>query len=101
MNDDDAPPDSVVQVQEEDAQDALNRNVEVPGPALSEAGGMSTMNSIGAYKADGRIEPAAQPDQCNPPPVPTATLDGNREAISHIDSDVPPPDQIKAIEQSA
>lgn len=46
-------------------------------------------------------DPPAQPDQSDPPPVPTATLDGNRENVSHIDSDVPPPDQIKVIEQTA
>lgn len=33
--------------------------------------------------------------------MPVATLDANREAVSHIDSDVPPPDQIKAIGQTA
>jgi hypothetical protein len=100
-NEDDAPSDPVAQVEDEDAPKALAKEEEVPGPALSETGGMLRMNMKGAHKADKGTEPAAQPDQGDPPPVPTATLDGNRETISHIDSDVPPPDQIKAIEHSA
>jgi hypothetical protein len=44
----------------------------------------------------------AQPvDQTDPPPMPIATLDGNRENVSHIDSGIPAPDQTQAIETSA
>jgi len=75
----DAPPNPVEQVKGEVGQDE-----DVPGPALSEAG-----------------EPA-QPNhetESNPLPVPAATTDTLPETISHIDSDFPPPDQIKAIEE--
>ncbi|KAF1834884.1 hypothetical protein BDW02DRAFT_314976 [Decorospora gaudefroyi] len=73
----DAPPDPVKQVEEE----------VVPGPALAEAG-----------------EPEAQLTRENEPApqvVPAATSDPIPETISHIDSELPPPDSIKAIEQSA
>lgn len=51
-----------------------------------------------------KTEPPLQPvdqDESTAPTVPVATIDGNRETISHIDSEVPPPDQTQAIEQSA
>src|SRR4051812_25685198 len=72
------------------AQDAQVESEDAPGPALAEAGGMSMLNGTSKCKADTTIEPPAQPDQTDIPPIPTATLDGNRETISHIDSDVPP-----------
>ncbi|OAK97066.1 hypothetical protein IQ06DRAFT_328245 [Phaeosphaeriaceae sp. SRC1lsM3a] len=71
------------EAQEPEGQDAAE-DQEVPGPALSEAG-----------------DPAPQPDQSDPPPIPTATLDANRETVSHIDSDVPPPNQTQAVENTA
>jgi hypothetical protein len=57
--------------------------------------------TIGRREANRRTEPPAQPDQSDPPPMPTATLDGNRETISHIDSDVPAPDRTQALERTA
>ncbi|KAF2821335.1 hypothetical protein CC86DRAFT_359086 [Ophiobolus disseminans] len=81
-----APSDPVKQVQEEPEGDAKHKDA-APGPALSEAG-----------------EPPVQPinqDESLAPAFPVATLDANRETISHIDSDVPPPDQTKAIEHAA
>jgi hypothetical protein len=97
QQEDDAPPSA------DEAGDSLAREEEdVPGPALSEAGGVSTRRNTAAQKANAGTEPAPQPaDESEAPSVPTATLDGNRETISHIDSDVPPPDRIKAIEQTA
>jgi hypothetical protein len=87
---------------EEDAQGLSREEEDVPGPALSEAGGWSTRKETDAQKANEETEPAAQPiGESEPPSIPTATLDGNRETVSHIDSDVPPPDRLKAIEQSA
>ena len=50
---------------------------------------------------DRSVEPE-QPNHENesrPPPVPAATTEPLPETISHIDSDIPPPDQIKAIEE--
>ncbi|KAH4219064.1 hypothetical protein HBH92_183290 [Parastagonospora nodorum] len=93
-------PEPVAQGEEDDAQD-VDEEPDAPAPALEEAGGVSMSNDTSRRKADATADPPAQPDQSDPPPVPTATLDGNRENVSHIDSDVPPPDQIKATEQSA
>ncbi|CAO2651567.1 Nn.00g041370.m01.CDS01 [Neocucurbitaria sp. VM-36] len=73
----DAPPDPVEQAEQE-----------VPGPALAEAGEEPEGHPTG------QIEP-------EPLPVPAATTNPVPETISHIDSDVPPPDPIQAIEQPA
>lgn len=53
------------------------------------------------HGTDKEPDPAPQPDQSDPPPIPTATLDANRETVSHIDSDVPPPNQTQAVENTA
>jgi len=100
----DAPPDPVAQVQEEAGEEAAEKKEDAPGPALADVGGMSKITSDGAHKADDLAEPPSQPidqDESNAPTLPVATVDANRETISHIDSDVPPPDQTKAIEQPA
>ncbi|KAH8704649.1 hypothetical protein GQ44DRAFT_831325 [Phaeosphaeriaceae sp. PMI808] len=73
----DAQPDLEAQGQEEETEDA-------PGAALSEAG-----------------EPVTQAVENSDSAVPVATIDVNRETVSHIDGDVPPPNQNIAIEQSA
>jgi hypothetical protein len=96
----DAPPEPVAQVEEE-AQDVAEAKEEAPGPAVSKAGDAPTLDGDGAQSANTDSEPTAQPvDQGDAPPVPTATLDGNRETISHIDSDIPPPDQTQAVEST-
>ncbi|EOA83461.1 hypothetical protein ACJQWK_00458 [Exserohilum turcicum] len=81
-----APPEPVAQAGEADPRQAPSE-AEAPGPALAEAG-----------------EPQAQPERepdAEPVPVPAATTDSLPETVSHIDSDVPPPDQTQAIEQPA
>lgn len=98
---DDAPPDPVAQVQQEERPDVID-NRDAPGPALSEAGGASIPVALNTPKADITTDPAVQQiDENEQLPLPVATIDANRETISHIDSDVPPPDQTKAIEHSA
>ena len=87
------------EAQESEEQEAADEQ-EVPGPALSEAGGMYGMPLSRPQGLQG-IEPAPQPDQSDPPPIPVATLDANRETVSHIDSDIPPPDQTQAVETTA
>ncbi|KAH7065758.1 hypothetical protein BKA63DRAFT_164296 [Paraphoma chrysanthemicola] len=82
---DDASPNPVIQMENEEA--VSGQSEEVPGPPLAEAG-----------------EPPAQPldpSEIAPPTLPVATIDANREAISHIDSDIPLPDQTNVVEHSA
>jgi len=100
--DGDAPVDPIEQVEDEGAEDVTEKP-DAPGPALSEAGGTLTLNTLDARKADRRIEPPAQPDQdeSTAPALPVATIDANRETVSHMDSDIPPPDQTQAVQQSA
>ncbi|KAI4691927.1 uncharacterized protein J4E84_002895 [Alternaria hordeiaustralica] len=98
----DAPPDAVEQVNTEVGDDTAIKE-QVPGPALSEAGGMRTMSTSLPLDADPSLE-AEQPTheaEPEPRPVPAATTDSLPETISHIDSDIPPPDEIKAIERPA
>lgn len=48
------------------------------------------------------VEPGAQPEaEPEAMPVPVAATDAIPETISHIDSEVPPPDQAQAVEQPA
>ncbi|KAI4956286.1 hypothetical protein J4E91_000497 [Alternaria rosae] len=98
----DAPPDAVEQVNAEVGDDTATKE-HVPGLALSEAGGMRTMGTWLPLDADPNQE-AEQPTRETEPeplPVPAATTDSLPETISHIDSDAPPPDEIKAIERPA
>ncbi|KAF1917389.1 hypothetical protein BDU57DRAFT_546676 [Ampelomyces quisqualis] len=101
----DAPPDPVAQAAEEGNdgdQHLAKTEQDAPGPALSEAGGRSDPKVNDAPAAGAKTDPAPQPvDQGDPPPMPTTTLDADREIIAHINSDVPPPDQVKAIEDTA
>ncbi|KAF2028155.1 hypothetical protein EK21DRAFT_70301 [Setomelanomma holmii] len=46
-------------------------------------------------------KPVKVTDDTAPPPIPVATLDANRETVSHIDSDVPAPDRAQAVEHLA
>ncbi|KAI4637572.1 hypothetical protein J4E83_000389 [Alternaria metachromatica] len=99
----DAPPDAVEQVNTEVGDDTATKE-HVPGPALSEAGGMRTMSTSLPLDADSNLEAEQQPTreaEPEPLPVPAATTDSLPETISHIDSDIPPPDEIKAIERPA
>ncbi|KAI4713284.1 hypothetical protein J4E89_002263 [Alternaria sp. Ai002NY15] len=98
----DAPPDAVEQANTEVGDDTATKE-HVPGPALSEAGGMRTMSASPPLDADPSLE-AEQPTREAEPesvPVPAATTNSLPETISHIDSDIPPPDEIKAIERPA
>ncbi|EMD63581.1 hypothetical protein GGP41_005769 [Bipolaris sorokiniana] len=73
------------QVEEEASAKQATPEPEVPGPALAKAG-----------------EPEAQPElEPDTTPVLVATTDSLPETVSHIDSDVPPPDRTQVIEQSA
>lgn len=83
----DAPPSPVEQVEQEAGDDATSTMPDVPGPVLAEAGEP-------AAPSPGETGPA-------PHPAPASLLDPLPETISHIDSDLPPPDPLKAIERSA
>ncbi|KAH7359619.1 SAP domain-containing protein [Pyrenochaeta sp. MPI-SDFR-AT-0127] len=83
----DAPPSPVEQVEQEVGDDDTSAKPEAPGPVIA-AAGESQAHSPGG------TEPA-------PLPLPASTLDPLPETISHIDSDVPPPDPIKATERPA
>lgn len=77
----------------------------VPGPPLNEAGGMQDDYSSSSSRVDAGSEPeqtaaGAQADSA-PTPVPAPTADRSPETISHIESDIPPPNDIKAIEHPA
>lgn len=77
----------------------------VPEVPLVEAGGMLE-NSAEAYTcADARSEPAQTVTEteaeADPTLVPAPTADRSPETISHIESDVPPPSDTKAIEHTA
>jgi hypothetical protein len=101
---DDALPDSVEQVDEEAEKDTAVEKPEVPGPALADAGGKFTDIANFAHQSDPPPELAAQPSdtpEIVTPPVFTATIDANRQTVSHIDSDVPAPDPIKVMEITA
>jgi hypothetical protein len=77
---------------------------EVPGPALAEAGGTHANGNALELETNARVEPEAQlarETEPEPLPVSAATSEPIPETISHIDSDMPPPDDIKAIEQPA
>ncbi|KAG9189403.1 hypothetical protein G6011_06271 [Alternaria panax] len=80
----DAPHDAAEQVKEEAGHDGTATKEHVPGPALSDAG---------------ELEQPNHETESKPLPVPAATTDALPETISHIDSDIPPPDQIKATEE--
>jgi hypothetical protein len=98
----DAPPDPVEQVEPEAGGDTAATE-DASGPALSEAGGIRTMGTSSALDTDPHLEPeqAKRETEPEPRPVPVATTDSLPETISHIDSEVPPPDQIKATEEPA
>jgi hypothetical protein len=101
---DDALPDSVEQVDEEAEKDTAVEKPEVPGPALADAGGKFTDIANFAHQSDPPPELAAQPSdtpEIVTPPVFTATIDANRQTVSHIDSYVPAPDPIKVMEITA
>jgi hypothetical protein len=100
----DAPLDPVEQAEDElDERHAVQAE-QVPGPALAEAGGMYATNGSVEHQSNMGTEPEAQlirETEPEPLPVPAATSEPIPETISHIDSDMPPPDEIKAIEQPA
>lgn len=89
----------------EQAEDQSAQGEAVPGPPLDEAGGMLG-GSIEAHRdADASLEPkrtaAEMQAEAEPVPVPAPTADRSPETISHIESDVPPANDTKAIERSA
>ena len=77
----------------------------VPEIPLEEAGGRSRILNEARNGADTSSEPkqtAAEVEaEKEPTPVPAPTADRSPETISHIESDVPPPNDTKAIEQPA
>ncbi|KAH6625861.1 hypothetical protein C7974DRAFT_456189 [Boeremia exigua] len=72
----------------EPAEDKSSGEDDVPDPPLEEAGEPKQT----AAETKAAAEPA---------PVPAPTADRSPETISHIDSDMPPPDETKAIERPA
>lgn len=78
---------------------------DVPGPPLAEAGGMFELQGQVTNRADPYSEPAQTAAEAEtesePTLVPAPTADRSPETISHIESDVPPPNETKAIEQPA
>lgn len=80
----DAPLDPVGPVEPEAGQDAQTTQSQVPGPALSDAG-----------------EPKEYLSRETEPTILPPTSDRLPENVSHIDSDEPPPNTIKAMEHSA
>jgi hypothetical protein len=75
---------------------------EAPGPALQEAGGMYEPENLMRLVTYSKAEPEAQSvPEPNANSVPVATTDSLPETISHIDSEIPPPDRTQAIEQPA
>ena len=89
----------------EQAEDGSAREEAVPGPPLEEAGGVFDASVEACRSADASLEPkqtAAEVEaEAGPTPVPAPTADRSPETISHIESDVPPPNDIKSIEQPA
>ncbi|KAH7076101.1 hypothetical protein FB567DRAFT_596726 [Paraphoma chrysanthemicola] len=82
---DDAPLNPANEVDNEEV--VPGQSEEAPGPPIAEAG-----------------EPPARPlgpSETATPTLPDATIDANRETVSHIDSDIPPPDQMSVVEHSA
>jgi hypothetical protein len=100
----DAPLDPVEQAKDElDGKHAV-RAKKVPGPALAEAGGMYAINGSVEHQPNTGTEPEAQltrETEPEPLPVPAATSEPIPVTISHIDSDMPPPDETRAIEKPA
>ncbi|KAF2993450.1 hypothetical protein E8E13_001992 [Curvularia kusanoi] len=85
----DAPAEAAADAQQPESAEAQSEQGDgAPGPPLEEAGDPV------ATVAETRAE-------AEPTPVPAPTADRSPETISHIDSDVPPPDHLKAIEQPA
>ncbi|KAF2629404.1 hypothetical protein BU25DRAFT_389586 [Macroventuria anomochaeta] len=72
----------------EQAEDQSAQEESVPGPPLEEAGEPE--------QTAAKIQAEAAPT-----PVPAPTADRSPETISHIESDMPPPNDTKAIEQPA
>jgi hypothetical protein len=94
----------VERVNEEADEKHVVQKEELPGPALAEAGGMHKTQGLAASKADMGAEPEAKltrETETEPLSVPATTSEPIPEMISHIDSNMPPPDDIKAIEQPA
>ncbi|KAJ4310121.1 hypothetical protein N0V94_008599 [Neodidymelliopsis sp. IMI 364377] len=82
---DNAPEESAPDVEEPAQEEDHNEQEEaVPGPPLAEAG-----------------EPAQTVAEAEPISIPAPTADRSPETISHIESDVPAPNETKSIEQPA
>ncbi|OSS48370.1 hypothetical protein B5807_07620 [Epicoccum nigrum] len=85
----DAPADAATDAREPEGAEAQSVQEDpVPGPPLQEAGELEAT----------AVETHAK---AKPTPVPAPTADRSPETISHIDSDAPPPNDVKMIVQPA
>lgn len=81
----------------------------VPEVSLAEAGGLSNAFKEASGGADTGLEPNSTATatateaqtEAEPTPVPAPTADRSPETISHIESDLPQPNQTKATEHTA
>ncbi|KAJ4986716.1 sap domain-containing protein [Stagonosporopsis vannaccii] len=89
----------------EHSKDGSSQEDDVPSLPLEAAGGMRGQCSGAIERADASLEPkqtaAELQAQREPTPVPAPTADRSPETISHIESEIPPPNDLKAIEQPA
>lgn len=99
---DDAPPDPVDQTGEERSVHSQDPNPpSVPGQVLSEAGGESGLDTRYDHTKMATEPDAHLTGEAEPAPLPAAAVDPHQETISHIDSEIPAPDTLKAIERPA
>ncbi|KAJ4335957.1 hypothetical protein N0V95_008759, partial [Ascochyta clinopodiicola] len=89
----------------EQTEDQSAQEKAVPKVPLEEAGGISNTFVEAETGADVALEltqTATEAEaEAEPAPVPAPTADRSPETISHIESDVPPPNETKAIAQPA
>lgn len=102
----DAPSDAHVEDRAKDQadEDDVDVKVQVPVSPYKEVGGKYASQTTMCWDTKPSVGPEAKLAREIEPehqPVPVATTDALPETISHVDSEIPPPDQIKAIEEPA